>query len=123
MTVTNLARELLEARGETVEDWDGQCGELGDLVLHAVDDPEASVLYVERVHPTKYDLEHASGERWWWHMVPVVSGLVHDAWLDGPALPVSDYLAKAFGRQAVKVAKNGDDVYSGLAHQYNDRAW
>lgn len=101
----NLARAYLEKAGETIEDWDGICGELADKVMGAGDD----VLYVE-------------GEIGWrYHMVPLIDGFVHDAWCPGDAIPPKAWLAKMFGDSSVEVSLNGDTVYTGLVSNFTDK--
>jgi hypothetical protein len=102
--VANLAAKYLRKHGETVEDWDGVCGELADAIIG----PDDDIIYVE-------------GEIGWrFHMVPLVGGLIHDAWCEGDALPLRDWLAKMFGASWVEVSQNGDAFYEGLANEFQD---
>lgn len=104
MNIPNLATEFLKTHGETTADWDGDCGGLADKLIG----PDDSILYVE-----------GDEIRWRYHMVPLIKGLVHDAWCDGPALPVPEWLSKMFGDAQITLALNGDDIYSGPANQFN----
>lgn len=102
--VANLAAKYLHEHGETVADWDGVCGELADAIIG----PDDDIIYVE-------------GEIGWrYHMVPLIGGLIHDAWCDGDALPLAGWLAKMFGDSWVTVAQNGDDFYEGPASEFKD---
>ncbi len=97
----NLARQFLESNGETTGDYDGNCGGLCDLVISADDD----IIYVEGWLPND----------WTFHMVPLIKGLIHDAWCPGDALPLDEWLKKMFGDRAVEVSFNGDTFYHGRA--------
>lgn len=100
----NLVTQYLADRGETTADWDGLCGELADRVIG----PRDQILYVEGDIPWRY------------HMVPLIAGLVHDAWCPGEALPPRAWLRQMFGDGAwVVVALNGDDIYEGPAAGYS----
>lgn len=105
---TNLAADYLRRRGETVADWEGICGELADDVLRSATG-ERFMLYVE-------------GEIGWrHHMAPLVGGFVHDAWCDGPALPIARWLSKMFGGGWVVLSLDGDDIYEGPADRFEGR--
>ena len=98
----NLAQKFLRDRGETIEDWDGVCGELADAIIGPNDD----IIYVEGEIPWRY------------HMVPLIGGLIHDAWCEGDALPLTDWLAKMFGDSWVEVSRNGDLFFEGHANEF-----
>lgn len=98
----NLAQKFLRDRGETIEDWDGVCGELADAIIGPNDD----IIYVEGEIPWRY------------HMVPLIGGLIHDAWCEGDALPLTDWLAKMFGDSWVEVSRNGEVFYEGSANEF-----
>jgi hypothetical protein len=100
----NLAHEFLRGRGETVGDWDGVCGELANELVG----PEDSIIWV------------GGDIQWRYHMVPLIGGLIHDAWCEGDALPLAEWLAKMFGDSCVTVAQNGDDFYEGPADEFKD---
>ena len=100
--VENLAAKYLREHGETVEDWDGVCGELADRIIG----PDDDIIYVE-------------GEIGWrFHMVPLIGGLIHDAWCEGDALPLTEWLAKMFGPAWVEISLNGDTFYEGRASEF-----
>lgn len=105
----NLALQALASRGEALENYDGMCGEVADLVFHLVDDEaRACCLYVEGDLP----------QGWTYHMVAVVDGLVHDAWDEGEPTAPAAYLARMFGKEYVTVALNGEDFYEGRADKF-----
>jgi hypothetical protein len=94
----NLATEYLAAKQETVADWDGVCGELANAIFSDGD----HIIYVE------------GDIRWTYHMALFRDGLVHDAWCEGDALPLREWLLKMFGGDAeVEVSLDGADIYSG----------
>ena len=102
----NLAKAHLIQHGQTVDDWEGVCGELANAVIG----PDDDIIHVKFLDPD-----------WWdWHMVPLIGGLVHDAWCpsDEP-LPVKDWLHLMFPGQAVEVSLNGDTVYTGDASEFD----
>lgn len=102
----NLALEVLSKIGASLEEYDGQCGELANEVITQF--PDGDILYVE---PKKQRfLHHRCGGSWTYHMVPIVNGYVHDAWLFDDALPIDLYLLTAYGQQGIIVAINGEDV-------------
>lgn len=98
----NLATEYLKRHGETVEDWDGCCGSLADKVIG----PNDSLIWVE-----------GPSIKWRYHMVPLIDGLIHDAWCEGDALPIPEWLTKMFGGEWVQVSENGDTFYEGPANK------
>jgi hypothetical protein len=51
-------------------------------------------------------------------MVPLIAGLIHDAWCEGPALPLAEWLTKMFADATVTVALHGDDIYAGPADAF-----
>lgn len=94
----NLASQYLETHGQTIEDWDGVCGELANEISQDGDD----ILYVEGEIPWRY------------HMVLLRDGLVHDAWCEGDALPITEWLVTMFGSTSeVEVSLNGDTIFNG----------
>lgn len=88
----NLAIELLEEIGETIEDFDGLCGELVDLLIHEYGEEAVDILYIDG------DIKC---ENWTWsyHMVAVIDGIVHDAWFPKLMLPPDEYVIAAFPGQ------------------------
>ncbi len=96
--VPNESLLALAASDETVEDYEGCCGELCDAVMHRV--PGAEILYVHLdTHP-----------EWRYHMVPIVNGLVHCAWFPGYILPPSEYVLVAFFGHCNKWSITGEDL-------------
>ncbi len=99
----NRAAAFLAARNETVADWEGVCGELANEIIGPDD-----------------DIIHVEGEiAWRYHMAALIGGLIHDAWCEGGALPLADWLSKMFGAAEVTVALNGDDIYTGPADEFS----
>jgi hypothetical protein len=102
----NRATEYLKRHGETVADWEGNCGSLADKIQEHGDD----MIWVE-----------GAGIQWRYHMVVLSGGLIHDAWCDGDALPLPEWLAKMFGEEWVEVSKNGNDAfYEGPANKFTN---
>jgi len=99
------ARAFLEARGETTDDWEGTCGELANEIVR----PDDDIIYVEGC------------ARWRFHMVPLIDGLIHDAWCEGPPLPIAEWLAKMFWGEEIELSLNGETIYTGTAHEYSSR--
>ncbi len=95
----NLASRYLQDHGQSLEEWDGICGELANVVIG----PNDHILHVEPACLWKY------------HMVPLIDGLVHDAWCDGPAIPIKEWLIRLCGHDYVTVALDGVDIYTGPA--------
>ena len=102
--VVHLAREFLRKRAETVDDWEGVCGELANEVITEKD----SIIHVDGC------------VRWRYHMVPYIDGLVHDAWCPGPPLPVKEWLRAMFPGECVEVLLNGDVVYYGMVEDFEE---
>lgn len=100
----NLATEYLRQNGQTIDDWDGICGELANEVMG----PNDHILHVEPAC------------LWQYHMVPLIDGLVHDAWCEGPAIPVKEWLIRLCGCDVVTVALNGMDIYHGPANAISE---
>ncbi len=87
--MNNVALQIA-LEDEDLDAWDGLCGELADAVLHQY--PEAKILYVQ--------LEDCP-MNWGWHMVPVIDGLVHDAWHPDQILPPAEYVQAVFADSIV----------------------
>lgn len=100
----NLATAYLQSVGETVDDWDGVCGELASTIATKDGD---SIVYIE------------GDIGWKYHMVMMREGVVHDAWCEAGALPLRNYLIEMFGELAwVEVTINGDDVFAGNVRDF-----
>lgn len=96
------AREYLRKHGETLDDYDGSCGELADKVIG----PSDHIIYVEPAC------------LWRYHMVPLIDGLIHDAWCAGPPLPLKEWLIKLCGHDEVTLSLDGEDIYHGPASDF-----
>lgn len=83
----NAALAVADENGG-LDAYEGWCLELVDDVLHR--HPEADVLWVDL----------AGHERWKYHAVPVLDGIVHDAWHPMLLLPPDQYVERAFGARA-----------------------
>lgn len=83
--------------GEELKQWDGQCLELVDSLLHK--HPSGSVLYVE--------LAGRPGP-WRWHAALVLDGLVHDAWHPAVRCAPAEYVERVFGRGVEWEVISGD---------------
>ena len=82
--MTNLSVEMAESDGGLGR-WDGLCLELADAVVR--EHPGAWILSVDLdAHPD-----------WGWHAVPVVDGVVHDAWFPEAMLHPDRYVAETLG--------------------------
>lgn len=108
----NLALYVLGERGETIEDYDGWCGNVAELVLKQY---EGQMIYVDGDALFWYG--------WSYHMVPLIDGKIHDAWFgvwETPEpLSLNEWLVRMFGTEdEINVTVNGDDVYSGLPQNF-----
>jgi hypothetical protein len=102
--IFNKAKEYLRANNETVEDWDGFCGSLADEVVG-----DGKMLYVE------------GDIAWRYHMVPLIDGLVHDAWCEGEhAREVADWLRTMFGNAVIELSRSGETIYEGPADKFKE---
>jgi hypothetical protein len=110
---TNLAEETLIIENADLEDFDGNCGELCDATLQLFG---GDVLYIEPKGRHGVPLEPtglAVGETWSYHMVPLIDGHVHDAWLPGAIMKVPEYVKTMFPGHDVQLSINGEDVPKG----------
>ena len=114
----NLATRLLYLEGEDIESKDGQCSDVADMVLEVYD---GELVWVDGDALDQYG--------WWYHAVPMVDGLIHDAWLEGwhqisEPLPLSEWLVKMFGTEdEIAVTLGGDEVYKGLPQNFAPVGW
>ena len=97
----NLAIEFLEKNGKFLDvSYDGLCGELVDDIMHWLGEDKVRILYIEpRI---KYGTLILGDHRWCYHVVPVIDGLVHDAWQPDLVLDVDEYVLRAFPGQIFK---------------------
>jgi len=104
--VKNLATIYLEAVGESLSHYEGICYELADRVLRLTDDPEASILYAEAEDGVDLRYVGDMAKRWAYHAVPLIGGLVHDAWfsLASDPLPPDEWVSKVFPWQCVRMS-------------------
>ena len=110
----NLATHLLASMGEDINDYDGLCADVTDMTLRAYD---GHYIYVDGDALNQYD--------WWYHAVPMVNGMIHDAWLDAwHQIPepqtLQDWLVKMFGTEdEISVTIDAEDVYTGLPQNFD----
>lgn len=93
---SNLAVAYLEHKDETLDEYDGICGELVDGMMHWLGEGKIRILYLKGEGLMCRDLE------WSYHMVAVIDGLVHDAWFPNLLLPPSEYVRTAFPKTDVE---------------------
>lgn len=99
----NLAIAFLEESEESLDEYDGMCGELADNILQWLDlGDRVCILYIEPHYPLD-DIDNGI-DRWGWrfHMVVLVDGLVHDAWFPTLVLPPDEYIEAAFPDQELR---------------------
>ena len=106
----NLAVEYLANQFEELEDYDGNCGELTDGIIHWLGEDRVSILYVDHVGDEDACLLCASGKVWSYHMVPIIDGEVHDAWHPHLILPPGEYASAAFPGQSLRLAFYGGEL-------------
>lgn len=93
----NLAIKFLEERCEDLEDYDGNCGELADAMMHWLGEDKVRILYIE---PRLEGGALILGDHCWsYHMVPVIDGRAHDAWQPELVVDVDEYVLHAFPGQ------------------------
>lgn len=124
MDQPNLTVEFL--KGRSLEEWDGLCLELANAVIKKIDGGLGpQILYIEKRGSFKYDFDGKPMDRvrawrkripdqelepnekfaegnpydWIWHAVPIIEGLVHDAWFPKLILPPEEYAKLAFPNQ------------------------
>ena len=88
----NFATELV---GDDLDDYWEECL---DLALAVVEEHGGDILFLtlnRRYSVGNLDREIGRGA-WVYHAVALVDSYVHDAWLEGPALLMDEYLERAF---------------------------
>lgn len=98
--IENLALEFLRKNNESIEDYDGCCGELTDGMIHWLGEDRVSILYI-KPQLDIYCIQYESF-LWAYHMVAVVDGLVHCAWIPHLILKPVGYIMKAFPKQKLE---------------------
>lgn len=94
----NVAANLAAVDG--LDQWENQCMELVDAVLKK--HPEADILWVEPIEKG----ELLPGTEWVYHAVPVLDGVVHDAWNADMMLPPAMYVRAVFGDRVAELELN-----------------
>lgn len=94
--IRNLAVAYLEHKGEALDEYEGICGELVDGMMHWLGEDKIRILYI------KGESLGCRGLEWSYHMVAVIDGLVHDAWLPDLLLPPKEYVEAAFPKADVE---------------------
>lgn len=104
----NLAKEYLRAWNETVDDYEGICGELAGAVQKTADG-RGHLLFVEGDIPWRYHMAWLDD-----------NGLVHDAWCErDEPLPVREWLIEMFGERTwVEVSLNSDTIFDGKCEDF-----
>jgi hypothetical protein len=77
---------------ETLDDYEGCCGELVDQMMHWLGEKKIDILYIKPAA----ECDMALNDIWSYHMVSVIDGIVHDAWFPELLLPPEEYVKKAF---------------------------
>lgn len=102
----NLATEYLRATNQTIDDYDGLCGELVND-LQKTGNGDDHIIYVE------------GDIGWRYHMALLRDGLVHDAWCDAGALPPREWLIEMFGERAwIEFTLDGEDLFEGNCRDF-----
>lgn len=97
----------LQTTNQHLSDYDFQCVELMGDVLDHVNKTDnmatTQTLYINAISMPNIGLRprHKRSYCWRYHCVPVINGLVHDAWFPKLILPPKEYVAKAFPNQSL----------------------
>lgn len=108
-------RLVVDALGkDTLEDYDGQCGELADSILHAATRAgikKQAILWIEAVDAGAGGLlaPRDHGAYWRHHMVAVIDGKVIDPWFNGPEMYPKRYVKTMFPGQVVTFSMVEED--------------
>jgi hypothetical protein len=113
LPIVNLATHFLQSIGESIQEWDGKCSDVADEVMerHGGD-----LVWVDGDACDQYG--------WWYHAVPMIDGLIHDAWLEGwHQIPepqtLENWLVKMFGTEhEIAVTVGGEEIYEGLPQNF-----
>lgn len=109
----NLSTFVLQAEEKTIEDYDGWCSSVCDTVLKNFG---GSTVFVDGNALLQYG--------WCYHKVPMVNGLIHDAWFAAWHLvpepkPLHEWLIDMFGTEdEIEVMVDGENIYSGLPQNF-----
>jgi len=107
----NYASDYLQLTNQTVEDFDQQCLELADCVLHHLDDlhvVDGAIIFFEPSNPRSSIICSAyPDEHWGYHAAVWVGQRVHDA-LVAESLTLPAYLKHMFKHQTVRVTIFGE---------------
>jgi len=98
-TDSNLAIRYLKDHGESLGEYDGLCGELVDGIIQWLGEHRVRIMYLKGG-------EEGLGSNgcWSYHMVPVIDGMVHDAWFPNLIIPPKEYVRIAFPGQTPLVS-------------------
>jgi len=91
-----MPTDVVLPTGEALEEYDGQCLELVNELLH--EHPEGAILYVEPLGRRAFDVGYGG---WKYHAALLLDGIVHDAWFPEARLPPEEYIAHVFGARPV----------------------
>jgi len=116
MVTENLALQYLEEHDECLDDYDGLCGELVDSMMHWLGEDRVEILYIKP--RTELKPLELGDFRWVYHMVPVIDGLVHDAWAPHNIFEPDIYILTTFPEQILTwdfpAGKDDPEVAAGL---------
>ena len=92
----NLSICYLLQHNESLSEYEGYCGELTDAIIHWLGEQRVRIMYI------KGD-ESGFGPdcSWYYHVVPVIDGRVHDAWFPDCVFTPKKYIKAAFPKQNV----------------------
>ena len=94
------------------EPYDGLCGELADEIVHWLGTERVELLYIAPRKESGFFLNPLGG-LWHYHMVPVIDGLVHDAWHPLEVMAPKPFVRNIFGLRTSRFTLykgNGEDV-------------
>lgn len=101
------APEASRPLSKLLKAYEGLCGELTDQIIWWLGEERVSILYIE---PLADDdaLANPKGGYWSYHMVPVIDGLVHDAWFPRMIFPPKEYVDRVFNLKYAQFEIFGD---------------
>ena len=103
----NLAEKYLAESNQTTADFYGNCGELVDEMMHWMGEDKIRIFYISitsAILPLKPNGDYTDGGTYLWryHMVPVIDGIVHCAWMPELMVSPDEYVKIGFPEQEVE---------------------
>ena len=97
----NWSIKWIASQGSTVEEYDGLCAYVANGVRSMLGNERVRILSVESqpYWPTLFHRYDGKLHEWVFHQVPVVDGVIHDAWAPTLRLTPSEYASIAFPGQ------------------------